>query len=62
MPDEDCRNYPVQNELRGGIKVSGRLWHFVERRPVLISLATGIGLVSALLLWAAVAGELLFRP
>jgi hypothetical protein len=33
--------------------MSGRLWHFVERRPVLISLATGIGLVSALLLWAA---------
>ena len=33
--------------------MSGRLWHFVERRPMLISLAAGIGLVSALLLWAA---------
>ena len=33
--------------------MSGRLWHFVERRPVLISLAAGIGLVSALLLWSA---------
>ena len=30
-----------------------RLWHFMERRPVLISLASGIGLVSALLLWSA---------
>jgi hypothetical protein len=34
-------------------KMSGRLWHFVERRSVLISLAAGIGLVSALLLWSA---------
>jgi hypothetical protein len=33
--------------------MTGRLWHFVERRSVLISLATGVGLVSALLLWAA---------
>jgi len=33
--------------------MSGRLWHFVERRPVLILFATGIGLISAVLLWAA---------
>ena len=33
--------------------MGGRLWHFMERRPVLISLASGIGLVSAHLLWAA---------
>lgn len=31
----------------------GRLWHFIERRSVLVSLAIGIGLASALFLWAA---------
>ena len=29
-----------------------RMWHFIERRSVLILLATVIGLVSAFLLWA----------
>lgn len=32
--------------------MTGRVWHFVERRAVLILLATIIGVVSALLLWA----------
>lgn len=32
--------------------MTGRVWHFVERRAVLILLATIIGLVSAFLLWA----------
>lgn len=33
-------------------KMTGRLWQFIERRSVLLSLATGIGLLSSLLLWA----------
>ena len=32
--------------------MTGRMWHFIERRSVLILLATVIGLVSAFLLWA----------
>jgi hypothetical protein len=44
----------MNSEARlGEIKMNARLWHFVECRPVIISLATGIGLVSAFLLWAA---------
>jgi hypothetical protein len=42
----------VQNELQGGQKMTGRVWRFIERRSVLVSLATVIGLVSAFLLWA----------
>jgi len=31
--------------------MTGRIWHFIERRSVLILLATVVGLVSASLLW-----------
>lgn len=52
MRDEDCHNYSVQNEVQGGLKMTGRMRRLIERRSVLILLGTVIGLVSAFLLCA----------
>jgi hypothetical protein len=65
MPDEDCHGYSVQNEVQGGLKMAGRMWQFIERRSVLILLATVIFLVCAFLLWATlgvVYSEYLYEP
>jgi hypothetical protein len=49
-PDEDWRDNTVQNALRRAENV----WHFIQRRPVLVTLAIVIGLASAFLLWLTI--------